>query len=1296
MEIKAAASDRTLKYGMVVATGAFMKHDWANIHKHSIRSRGWFLIPLILTLGCSILLGAATAIAEDCNANGFADELEVDTDNDGIIDSCDLCRSTYNPDQADADADGYGNACDADFDNNLTVDFADLAFLKSVFFTANPEADLNGDKTVDFADLAILKSMFFSAPGPGPGEVPEGLRPDQRADLKVVQISTTPVYPVPGESVDVRVEVHSSSRTGMREVADRIDVALLANDGLETRQVDIKPDTTARLSFSWVATVPGLNGITAVADPEEKLVERGRADNTYTKEVVVAPRPPAEADFVVTDIHVISLPERPMVPRVTVMNQGTSEGSAPLVVTADEAVVMRELIGPLAPGESVTKDVSYPGDVTLGVVSANVNPRFAEFESNPADNLLSLDIRRNVDLAVEKLSVTALQGEAGQTPQVTISFRVRNVGYFPIPTPFRTRINGARIDPVFSTDVLTPALDVDQAVYISKTVNFTSFTLSVEADVTQVLQESNRSNNFLSSSFNLENPDVGQWISIGPRQLASGLGATGRLMTMAIDPGDALTMYVGSRTGAGGLPGGSGIWKTVNGGDNWQPIGESLPSLAINALAVDPNVSSRIYAVTSTAGSYETVNSRGVFRSEDGGVSWIQVSDRELRPLGNAGARLLIDPDETNRLILPSMDGVYRSEDYGESWNLVLDEGAANSLTMDPTNSAHLIAGIRNDNALDRTGIYESYSSGDNWSTDPLTGCPGDDLPDSVTENTNIRVAMSANQLFTSYKSGRDSSECFTVYRTSGISCKVGTRTENYWEQGWKKCCSRCLWSGLYADPNDDKILYATGVKFWVSRDGGNSFKIEAGSQPHADHHDFAINPQNSQVIYTAGDGGLYRSSDRGKEGTWAFIANGITNVEFYDIADAHTQPDLLIGGTQDNGTVKYSGQGSLWSHIKGGDGATVDIAPDNADVMYAMHQYADQISGSTNGGDNFDKDVGLPISWDPSRDPAPCPNLHYQIHPGNTSILLASCQYKGQGSLWRKPSSDEEWSVIYTPPSGHIVRTAVDPTTDLYYAGASDGRVHAGTAGSSFEEIFHQAANAGVRDIEIDAEDPAVIYVAFGGTGTGRIQRLQRASSAPTSADVTSQDITGNLQRGLDVRAIGVDRWSQFTIYAATNRGVYRGRSADGGTNWIWTPYNSGLPAAVDVKDIHMHPTTGVMRIATLGRGAYKVDTAPPLGSILSVEGHIVLLRIHDVGTGYGSPGDFLDAEVIVRIDSAPEKAFGFKLRSEEANEKDVQSEMLDTLRKAFNRGRPVHINYEIEKLGTGSNYELISVTVL
>jgi hypothetical protein len=76
-----------------------------------------------------------------------------------------------NPLQRDTDRDGYGNYCDPDFDNNGTIDFADLAYLKSKFFTSDTDADLDGDDKVDFADLAILKSMFFNPPGPS-GLVP--------------------------------------------------------------------------------------------------------------------------------------------------------------------------------------------------------------------------------------------------------------------------------------------------------------------------------------------------------------------------------------------------------------------------------------------------------------------------------------------------------------------------------------------------------------------------------------------------------------------------------------------------------------------------------------------------------------------------------------------------------------------------------------------------------------------------------------------------------------------------------------------------------------------------------------------------------------------------------------------------------------------------------------------------------------------------------------------------------------------------------------------------------------------
>ena len=101
--------------------------------------------------------------------------LGFDTDRDGVIDNLDNCINVANgpliPDaggnvQLDTDADGYGNICDPDFDNNLIVNAADLAFFKTKFFSADPDADLNGNGIVNAADLAILKTMFFKPPGP--------------------------------------------------------------------------------------------------------------------------------------------------------------------------------------------------------------------------------------------------------------------------------------------------------------------------------------------------------------------------------------------------------------------------------------------------------------------------------------------------------------------------------------------------------------------------------------------------------------------------------------------------------------------------------------------------------------------------------------------------------------------------------------------------------------------------------------------------------------------------------------------------------------------------------------------------------------------------------------------------------------------------------------------------------------------------------------------------------------------------------------------------------------------------
>jgi len=90
----------------------------------------------------------------------------VDTDGDGVPDSQDNCQTVSNPDQRDTNADGFGNACDPDLNNDGIVNFADLAMMRSKFFSGDGDADLNGDGVVNFADLARLKSFFFKPPGP--------------------------------------------------------------------------------------------------------------------------------------------------------------------------------------------------------------------------------------------------------------------------------------------------------------------------------------------------------------------------------------------------------------------------------------------------------------------------------------------------------------------------------------------------------------------------------------------------------------------------------------------------------------------------------------------------------------------------------------------------------------------------------------------------------------------------------------------------------------------------------------------------------------------------------------------------------------------------------------------------------------------------------------------------------------------------------------------------------------------------------------------------------------------------
>jgi len=644
-----------------------------------------------------------------------------------------------------------------------------------------------------------------------------------------------------------------------------------------------------------------------------------------------------------------------------------------------------------------------------------------------------------------------------------------------------------------------------------------------------------------------ENSPIGSWVTVGPTLIHnSDLGAGGRLSAIAIDPSAPGTIYVG-----GGAPGeysnrgGCGVWKSINDGASWQPLTDNLPLtypsrfvLHVAALALDPATAGRVYFATPV----------GIFRSDNGGVDWVRIST-DVSANVPSGV-LLIDPKSPNILYLASPDGIHRSVDFGVNWTLSRSGGDAKGLVMDPTNSQILFAAVGN-------GIYKTTNGGLAGDTDWTQLRNG--LPVS-NDISHITLALCRDFPGTLY-AGYSRASAFELYRTDTAGAS--------WSPAFRNSVDNLFNDTIGVDPQTPEIVYITGEKFWRSEDGGKSFTAQSG--PHDDQHRFAADPVIPQRIYALNDGGIFRSSNRGT--SWIFCGNGIANVEFFDIAIAPTLPSLIIGGTQDNGTIQRAGNGTEWDDMGlAGDGATVDIDPTNDQIVYGMDQSIDSISRSPNRAPPWTNIAdGLPKNA--------CQLAHFQVHPTQPTTVLASCT-----SLWRTLSPGATWSKIFTPSSGNIVRSAVDGASGVYYAGADDGRVYAGPGGANWQLVFSHPSNSSVTDIEIAS---SVVYVSFSANGNGRVYRLTGLPPA-----MTANAIAANLPGDRTVQAIGADRKLPFVIYVGTDLGVYRGSSVDGGTTWSWIPYSHGLPLAY-VIDLEVHPTTGVMRAGTFGRSAFEVPTS-------------------------------------------------------------------------------------------------------
>ncbi len=179
---------------------------------------------------------------------------------------------------------------------------------------------------------------------------------------------------------------------------------------------------------------------------------------------------------------------------------------------------------------------------------------------------------------------------------------------------------------------------------------------------------------------------------------------SGCAYAVAIDPVDDNIIYVGGEYNT--AQGYQGIlFKSLDGGSNWSDISGSISDI-IYAVAVDPVLRNQIYTGTTN----------GMYKSEDSGFSWTQVSSFDV-------SSIKINPEATNEIFAGGRDGVYFSENGGNTWEslnnaFILDR--VNCFDMDEVNSILYAAAF---GSIYRNRLLEQYilalGAGSGGTTDP-------------------------------------------------------------------------------------------------------------------------------------------------------------------------------------------------------------------------------------------------------------------------------------------------------------------------------------------------------------------------------------------------------------------------------------------------------------------------------------------------------------------------------------------------------------------------------------------------
>ena len=406
-----------------------------------------------------------------------------------------------------------------------------------------------------------------------------------------------------------------------------------------------------------------------------------------------------------------------------------------------------------------------------------------------------------------------------------------------------------------------------------------------------------------------------------------------RVASIAGVPGDPSIYYAGAASG--------GVWKTTDGGIRWVPVSDSMPVTAIGALAVAPSDPNVVWAGTGEAWAVRDsdVIGDGIYKSMDAGKTWTHMG---LDDTGRIG-RILVNPTNPDvvfacaigRITAPQQErGVFRTTDGGQHWERVLfvDENTGCSgLSMDAKNPRTIWAG---------TWQVEMHP----WAM--LSGGAGSGLyvsRDGGSTWTKIEAAglpTSPLGKIDVAVAPTDSNRVYALIQTKdqGSVWRSDDGGASWRVVNWsRELIGRAgYYIHLAVSPANEEEILISNSSFFQSVDGGQTFRsVNWGG----DNHDIWWDPKDADRFAITHDAGITLTTQHGRSTQRVQLPIG----QMYHVTVDAQVPYNVYSNMQDDGTMRgsviaaegagagYNGSGNLWDHGLGGCESGF-TAPDPAD----------------------------------------------------------------------------------------------------------------------------------------------------------------------------------------------------------------------------------------------------------------------------------------------------------------------------------------------------------------------------